>query len=574
MYWQLGQLMPVSLDGLSLPAKSGVYLFKTNQGRVLYVGKATKLNQRVKSYFSSNPDRAMIPELVKQSDDIEVIVTASPHEALILERQLIRQHKPRYNSMLKDDKSFPYLALSNDERSRILYTRRPPKGADIWGPFPNVGAAKQVLKLLRRQFGLRDDKNNLPFGYVGSDDLIDYQKRIQVVKQILNGNAVELIESLTQEMDKFSSELDYERAAIQRDLIKAIRTTTSQHIVSSKLYRDCDAIGFSCEGEIAAIVVLHADDGVVKGQESWQIIHRGDIGETVSMFISNHYANRCPPKLILSPTPIFNGVEEWLQTRKNSLVEVRTPSRGDLVTLMQLAAQNAEIQLVRFAKKTSGSLEKRSADDGAALLNLSKLDHIVCFDMAQLIGEERVGASVTFREGRPAKDEYRKYIVKGQQMDDLRMMEEVVERWMKRQTEWPDLLLLDGGQTHLDLITKVVDRNGNLGKFPIAALAKREETVYRHGKEPLILDRKGRVLIHARDEAHRFVNSFHRERRKKGKFSDPLEGVLGLGAKKFQTLIRHFGGRKEILHATEKDLKTVPGIGPSLAKRIFQAIND
>ena len=574
MYWQLGQLMPVSLDGLSLPAKSGVYLFKTNQGRVLYVGKATKLNQRVKSYFSSNPDRAMIPELVKQSDDIEVIVTASPHEALILERQLIRQHKPRYNSMLKDDKSFPYLALSNDERSRILYTRRPPKGADIWGPFPNVGAAKQVLKLLRRQFGLRDDKNNLPFGYVGSDDLIDYQKRIQVVKQILNGNAVELIESLTQEMDKFSSELDYERAAIQRDLIKAIRTTTSQHIVSSKLYRDCDAIGFSCEGEIAAIVVLHADDGVVKGQESWQIIHRGDIGETVSMFISNHYANRCPPKLILSPTPIFNGVEEWLQTRKNSLVEVRTPSRGDLVTLMQLAAQNAEIQLIRFAKKTSGSLEKRSADDGAALLNLSKLDHIVCFDMAQLIGEERVGASVTFREGRPAKDEYRKYIVKGQQMDDLRMMEEVVERWMKRQTEWPDLLLLDGGQTHLDLITKVVDRNGNLGKFPIAALAKREETVYRHGKEPLILDRKGRVLIHARDEAHRFVNSFHRERRKKGKFSDPLEGVLGLGAKKFQTLIRHFGGRKEILHATEKDLKTVPGIGPSLAKRIFQAIND
>ena len=296
-------------------------------------------------------------------------------------------------------------------------------------------------------------------------------------------------------MDKFSSELDYERAAIQRDLIKAIRTTTSQHIVSSKLYRDCDAIGFSCEGEIAAIVVLHADDGVVKGQESWQIIHRGDIGETVSMFISNHYANRCPPKLILSPTPIFNGVEEWLQTRKNSLVEVRTPSRGDLVTLMQLAAQNAEIQLIRFAKKTSGSLEKRSADDGAALLNMSKLDHIVCFDMAQLIGEERVGASVTFRDGRPAKDEYRKYIVKGQQMDDLRMMEEVVERWMKKQTEWPDLLLLDGGQTHLDLITKVVDRNGNLGKFPIAALAKREETVYRNGKEPLILDRKGRVLI-------------------------------------------------------------------------------
>ena len=154
------------------------------------------------------------------------------------------------------------------------------------------------------------------------------------------------------------------------------------------------------------------------------------------------------------------------------------------------------------------------------------------------------------------------------------MMREVVERWMKRQTEWPDLLLLDGGQTHLDMITKMIENSEFANKFAVAALAKREETIYRTGKEPLVIDRRGRVLIHARDEAHRFVNSFHRQQRSKKKFADPLENVAGLGAKKFQTLIRHFGGRKEILHASEKDIKTVPGIGPALAKRIFEAINN
>ncbi len=566
--------MAVELSSISLPKKPGVYLFKNHKGRVLYVGKATKLSERIRSYFAKNPDRAMIPELVKKSDDIECIVTASPHEALILERQLIREHKPRYNSMLKDDKSFPYLALTSDDLPRILYSRRPPKNAVIWGPFPNAGAAKQVMKLLRRQFGLRDEKNNIPFGYLDSGNDDDYRQRILAVKQILNGNASSLIESLTRKMDQYSENLEYEVAARQRDLIKAIRTTTSQHIVSSKVYRDCDAIGFASEGDLAAVVVLHADDGVVKGQESWQMIHREDIGETISMFVSDHYANRIPPKLLLTPTPLFDGVEDWLQTRRDSAVEVRNPSRGDLVTLMKLATQNAEIQLIRFVNKTSGSLEKRAADDGAKLLGMQQMNHIVCFDMAQIQGEHRVGASVCFKDGRPHKEEYRKYTVKGEQLDDLRMMREVVQRWMKHQTEWPDLLLLDGGRTHLKMISEMIEQSGNAGKFAVAALAKREETVFRKEKQPIILDRRGRVLIHARDEAHRFVNTFHRKRRKASKMVDPLEKVPGLGAKKFQTLIRHFGGRKEVLHASEKDIKTVPGIGPALAKRIFEAIND
>ena len=574
--------MPVVYDAKSFPKKAGVYLFKTEKGRVLYVGKATRINERVRSYFSSNPDRKMITELVAKSDEIEYIITTSPKEALILERQLIKEHKPRFNSRLKDDKSYPYIILTDEEYPRIMYTRHPPKSIEKWGPFPNANAAKQVMQLLRKQFGIRDKdckgKDGCLAMHIGLCrgpclDPEGYDTIVNIVTEVLNGKAGKLIDDLTKKMDQFSSDLEYEKAAKQRDLIRAVRITTSQHVVSSKVYRDCDAIGIASKGDLAAIVVLHADEGVVKGQEAWPIIHRGDIGETVSMFISSHYQNRCPPRLLLTPTPLFDGSKEWLNGRRQSLVEVRTPSRGDFVTLLNLANQNAEAQLSKFIDKASGSLEQRAANDGAEVLGMEKLNHIVCFDMAQLIGENRVGASVSFRNGRPEKKEYRKYTVKGEAVDDLRMMSEVIERWLKRQDEWPDLLLLDGGETHLNTIYKVLKENNLEQEINLAAIAKREETLFRLEKEPIILDRKGRVLVHARDEAHRFVNTFHRKQRNRSKINDPLQDVLGLGAKKMQTLLRHFGGRKGVEHASIKDLQTVPGIGNSLAERIFKAIN-
>jgi len=574
--------MPVDLASTHLPKAAGVYLFKTKQGRVLYVGKATRLNERIRSYFASNPDRAMIPELVSRADEIECIVTQTPQAALVLERQLIREHMPRFNSMLKDGKSFPYLVLTNEAVPRIMYTRRPPKRSQQWGPFPNAGAAKQVMQLLRREFGIRDCKELLPQGCLSMHiglcagpciDANGYDERVANVRRILNGDATALLEELVEHMEQAADEEEFELAAHHRDTIRAVRATTAQHVVSSKVYRDCDAIGVASEGDLAAVVVLHADEGVVQGQEAWPVVHRDDVGETVSMFIAEHYAHRRPPRLLLSPVPIFDGLNDWLNERRGSNVEVRTPQRGDLENLATLARQNAEIQLTRLVSKSSGSLEQRAADEGARLLGLPSLDHVVCFDMAQLLGDERVGASVVMRNGRPAKSEYRKYVVKGEAMDDLRMMKEVVVRWARRQEEWPDLLLIDGGETHLSTIEQALEEHGWADRFPLAALAKREETVHRRHHEPLVLDRQGRVLVHARDEAHRFVNTFHRKRRSRSRLADPLEGVDGLGAKKLQTLLRHFGGRKGIEHATLSELQTVPGIGPSLAERIHDALH-
>ena len=575
-------IMPVTLDKVDLPAKPGVYLFRNSEQRVLYVGKATMLSQRIRSYFSSNPDRAMIPELVKNSDDIECIVTNSPQEALILERQLIRQHRPRYNSMLKDDKSYPFLALTKEEFPRILYTRHPPKNSWRWGPFPNAGAAKQVVQLLRRHFGIRDCKELLPQGCLAMHiglcagpciEAGNYAQRVKNVRRILNGDAGDLIEELATEMDKYSKAQEYEIAASIRDTIKAVRTVTSQQVILSKVYRECDAIGIGIKGDLAAIVVIHADDGVIKGQESWPLIHRGDEGDSIARFVVEHYANRRPPKILLTPIPLSDTIQGWLNDRRGSNVDVRVPMRGDFVTLTNLARQNASMQVERMSNKASGSLEQRAADEAAALLSMDSLDHIVCFDMAQLLGDSRVGASVCLRNGRPAKKEYRTYTVKGDAMDDLRMMKEVVERWIKRVEDWPDLLLIDGGETHLAIIAKLLEEHGVRDRMELASLAKREETIHREGHEDIILDRRGRVLVHARDEAHRFVNKFHRKNRAKKRLSDPLEGVSGLGAKKLQSLIRHFGGRQGIKHASVADLKTVPGIGPSLAQRIFDSLN-
>jgi excinuclease ABC subunit C len=559
--------MGIDHSKLELPKQPGVYLFKRSDGRVLYVGKSVELRSRVSSYFTAkSPDREMIPRLLKEADKVDFIVTQNPTEALVLERELIRSNQPKFNSRLRDGKSFPYIAMTSHEKPRILYTRNPPRGSQIWGPFVDAGAAKLVVKLLRRQFGIHDKTAKAPFGFSESGGDEDYSERVGAARSVLDGNAGVLIERLQTEMDEASERLDYERAGRVRDMIGSVQGAMSENAVSSRIYQDLDAIGFSSSGDSGCLVILHATDGIVGGQVEYPLIHRGDVSDSVSLVLSEHYANRRPPKTLLVPSPLGESMTGWLSQRRGSSVDVRIPIRGDLAKLRQMAERNSEIHLIRSSR--AGNLEKAAADEGAALLGLDTLDHVVCFDCSQSLGKERVGASVVLRKGRPSKEEYRTYRVNSDALDDMRMMAEVVSRWAKRQDDWPDLLLLDGGMTHLSAIERTLDGMGLLGECAIAALAKREETVFRTGSEPLILDRRGRVLIHARDEAHRFSNSYHRRRRGRGALADPLEEVDGIGAKRIQTLLRHFGGRRGIEHASVKDLCDVPGIGKEMAERI------
>ncbi len=562
--------MPVDPKTLHLPTQPGVYLFKTEQGRVLYVGKATHLKDRVRAYFAKKPDREMIPILVAKADLVDCIVTSTPGEALILERQLVREHKPRYNSLLKDDKSYPFIAISTHEFPQILYTRHPPKDAKRWGPFPDAKAAKMVIKLLRRYFGIRDNRDSLPFGYIETED---YANRVKAVVSILDGDANLLIKNLQEEMDTHSKKFRYEAAARSRDMIAAVQQTLAQQIIHSRFYQECDAIGFANQGDLGTVVLLSTENGSVVGQVQYPLMHRGDTSESVSRVLAEHYAQRKPPKTILVPSPIGEWMESWLTERRGSKVEVRNPQRGELNKLRRMADANAEAQLMRNQLKESGSLEQRAVDDAAKVLGMNHLNLIVCFDMAQLQGKERVGASVCLRNGRPDKKAYRTYTVKDTAMDDVRMMRHVVERWLKRQEEWPDLLLIDGGIAHLNEIHALLSERNLVGQVPLAALAKREETIHRIGQDDLVLDRNGRALVFARDEAHRFVNNFHRKRRSRKDLEDPLEAIEGLGAKRLQSLLRHFGGRRGIDHASPEDLAAVEGIGSALAKRIWREIH-
>ncbi|HJM44816.1 MAG TPA: excinuclease ABC subunit UvrC [Candidatus Poseidoniaceae archaeon] len=574
--------MAIDPVNLELPREPGVYLFKNKSKKVLYVGKATEIKTRVKSYFSSNPDRLMIPKLIEKSDHIDYIVTNNPDEALILERELIRKFKPRYNSMLKDDRSYPLIALTNEEFPRIMYTRNPPKDSRIWGPFPNVSAVKQVIQLLRKQFGIRDKDCRGKDGCLSMQiglcrgpclDPEGYPEIVKIVTNVLDGKAEQLLNKLTKNMEKHSQKMEFENAGKQRDMIRAIQSTLSQRIITSRFYRDCDAIGFAKRGNLVVVTVLHAKSGTVQGQQTWPLIHRGDVEDTICRFISEFYSTNRPPSLILLPCNISQFLSEWLFQRRGTKVELRVPKRGKLLELKNLADKNAELQIEREQWSSSGSLEQRAVNECADYLGMDSLDHIVCFDMAQLQGKNRVGASISLKSGRPEKSSYRKYKVKGKQLDDIRMMLEVLERWLKNQKTWPNLLLIDGGETHLKFVYELLKEHELEETILIAALAKKEEILFRINSEPVILDKRGRVLIFARDEAHRFVNRFHRKSRQSNLLKDPLESIEGLGAKKIQALLRYFGGRQGLLHASVNDISKVPGIGKSLAKRIVDGLS-
>ena len=259
-------------------------------------------------------------------------------------------------------------------------------------------------------------------------------------------------------MDKESKSLRYERAALIRDMIGTVQRTISQQIIHSRFYQDCDAIGFASREDTGSVTILHAKNGVIQGQVDYPLIHRGDISESVACVLSEHYANRKPPQTLLIPSPLGDSMENWLDSKREGKIKIRIPKRGEFAKLRRMADKNAEIHVLRHRKISSGSLEQNAANDCAKLLKLDSMDYVVCFDMAQMSGEERVGASVVLRKGRPNKKEYRTYRVKTDALDDLRMMSEVIERWLKRQEEWPDLLLLDGGKTHLKTIMNMLEK--------------------------------------------------------------------------------------------------------------------
>jgi len=609
----------------ALAPAPGVYLMKDARGDAIYVGKAVRLRDRVRSYFQST--RGMDPktrELVNHIVDFEVIRTDTATEALILENELIKRYQPKYNVMLKDSKTYPYLKITSDEWPRVIITRQiVPDGGRYFGPYPSAGAAHQTLHLLNRLFPYRKCEKKIT-GHdedclyhhlqqclapcVSATDRPTYLEAVDRAADFLNGHGETVLRELEEEMTQAADAWNFERAAELRDRIGAVRHVTErQKIVSpSGTNADIVAVAQGAGGD-AGVQVGFLRNGKILGSEFFPMRARVEdpAPEILAVFLGQFYAEAAvvPPILYLQhplPEGETDVLADWLRQRRGGKVELNVPQRGDKRGLVQMVAKSAAENLEQSRLKFLTDEQRKTAALGelADALDLPRLPRrIECFDISNLHGTNAVASMVVFEDGKPAKKEYRRFGIKTVEgSNDFAMMAEVIRRRFRRAAsvraevegtvdeeaaavaaeagKWaslPDLVVVDGGKGQLSAALEALDEVGWAGQ-PIAALAKENEELFLPNRpDPVVLPRDSQALFlvqRLRDEAHRFAVTFHRERRSKATFHSRLDDVRGIGPKRKQALLRHFGTVKAIKEAPAEELASVAGISAALAAQI------
>lgn len=582
----------------NLPKLPGVYLFKNKNDKIIYIGKAKSLYNRVKSYFTPNINSIKTEALVSKIHDFDVIVTDNEVEALILEANLIKQHKPRYNVNLKDDKSYPYIVITNEDFPQVYPTRRVVlDGSKYFGPYTEVKTMKHALKVLRDVFKIRSCKYNLTEDTIqkgkykvcldyhikkcdgpceGLVSKEEYNKMILEVEQVLRGNIDGLINSLKEEMIKLSSELKFEKAAEIRNKLESLQVyANTQKIVSQELI-DRDIITFAADVPDGVAAIFNIRKGKLVGRKKFTFNYNLNLPDAVIIadLLRNIYSNpvEIPDQIVVSELPDEKEIiESWLKEKSGKKVKIITPkSNEELGSLLNLCKQNAvydlnEIKLQRMKKEGSIPYVLKSLQRD---LYLSKPPiRIECFDISTLQGSDTVASLVVFENGKPKKSDYRKFIIKtvpGQ--DDFASMSEVVERHYKRVLEEnkpiPDLIMVDGGKGQLNSAIKILKKLG-LTNINIIGLAKRLEEIYMpEKKEPLQIPKTSsslKLLQHIRNEAHRFAITFHREKREKRIIKSELDEIIGIGEKTVQKLLTHFGSVEAIKNSSLEQITKVTG---------------
>jgi excinuclease ABC subunit C len=583
-----------------LPDRPGIYIFKDVDGKVLYVGKATSLRKRVSSYFSRDHE-PRLAAMVHEAAEVEYVVTDSPAEALLLENNWIKSKRPRYNILLRDDKTYPYIKLTlEDEYPRILFTRRirNDKG-EYFGPFLPGGLARKAIKLVQKLFQVRvcrieiDGSLPRPCLYydmhrclgpcaAGLTTKTAYDEAVQQARLFLSGRNEQLLRRLKKEMWEASEDMDFERAARLRDTLGEIEATSQRRKLSSVEDEDLDVYGVHVAGENAAIVALIMRGGQVLDRRElfWEAVGGISPERLLSEVLPQIYDRTTfIPKEIHLPLPI-DGEEallEWLCEKKGEKVYVRLPSRGPKAERVALAMHNA---VLAHKRRFRGVEENPGA---AALAKHLDLDapprRIEGFDISHFQGGETVASMVVWEEGRMRKGEYRSFNIRDiQQPDDFASIHQAVDRRYRRRLEeigeMPDLILIDGGRGQLNA---AIDALANLGveETPIVSLAKREEEIYIPGlPEPLRLERNDfglRLLQEIRDESHRFAVSKHRSRRSARTLRSKLDELSGIGPGRRKKLINHFGSAEGVRNAPLEDLQGV--LGKVVGQKIFQQLH-
>lgn len=596
----------------NLPQKPGIYQYKDSAGKIIYVGKAIKLRNRVRSYFNKLKHHdAKTRALVNKIEDVEVIVTDSEAEALILEDTLIKKHKPRYNINLKDDKSYPYVKVTNEPYPRIFQTRNVIRdGSKYFGPFTKVGDMHRVLELIHKLFRLRTCKLNITAETIlekkhkvcleyhikkcdgpceGLISQEDYNKNIDYAKSILSGKTRDLEHYLRKKMEQLSEEMKFEEAAQVRDQLGAIRQFVSRQKVVTADLVDRDVFGIYREDNTACSLVFTVREGKLIGRKHFIIKKADDLTdeEIVQRTLDTWYSEQeFVPKEIFLPTEPedIETLSTILAKKRKASVSIKIPKIGEKRHLVDLAENNAQYILKEYLL----AIAKREQSVPHAVqalqrdLRLKRLPRIIeCFDNSHLQGTELVSSMVCFEDGKPKKSEYRKF--KNQTVnknDDFAAMREAVERRYSRlineKQRLPDLIVIDGGKGQLSSAVSVLKELGILGKVAIVGLAKRLEEVFFPGNsEAVLLPRTSsslRLIQQLRDEAHRFAITYHRQLRSKRTFKTELTEIPGIGAKTAQKLLIDMGSVEAISKSTVAQLKV--HIGEKQAKAIHKYFAD
>jgi excinuclease ABC subunit C len=612
----------------SIPVSPGSYQFRDVQGRVIYVGKAINLRSRVSSYFAD--PKTLHPRtasMMSFADKVEWIEVRNEVEALLLEYALIKEHKPRFNIRLQDDKSFPFMAITTDEEwpRAMMFRGKRRKGVRYFGPYVHPGAIRDTLELLLRTFPVRTcaaskfkqherlgrpcllfhiEKCSGPC--VGEVSAVEYKVHVDGLMKFLDGDNTEIVEAMEQQMIAASEATDYERAAKIRDRLTAIHQVLEKQQMVGAQEDDIDVIGIAQDEITAAVQIFFVRKGRVIGRNGFVLDKVEDVSPEllVDRILENVYGDEPAlgiPKQVLVPVlpESHEAVEKWLSDVRTTQVSVRVPQRGDKRELQETVTMNATKELARHRLKRSADQHSRSLALND-LQQLLKLPHfplrIECYDMAHLHGTDYVGSMVVLEDGLPAKTEYRRFKIKDVPgNDDYAAMREVLMRRLsayKKERDLPisergskpgkfayppQLILVDGGKGQLGVAIDVVKELGLENEIPVASLAKRLEEVFVPNLSlPVDVPRGGEALFMLqviRDEAHRFANTFHRQLRGKRMKVSGLDGIPGLGAARKEKLMQVFGSMKALREASAEEILAQSGLPQVVSQAVFSALH-
>ncbi|EMW5438726.1 excinuclease ABC subunit UvrC [Enterococcus faecalis] len=578
-----------------LPDQPGCYLMKDKNGTIIYVGKAKILKNRVRSYFRGSHD-TKTERLVSEIDDFEYIVTESNIEALLLEINLIHKNNPKYNIMLKDDKTYPFIKITNEKYPRLMITRKVLKDKALYfGPYPDVNAANETKKLLDRLFPLRkcnpSQKTPCLYYHLGQClcpyafdvDPQVYKDMVEEIKGVLSGGHTEIQDRLQEKMAYAAAHMEFEKAAEFRDQIKAIETVMTRQKMTNVDLIDRDVFGYAVDKGWMCVQVFFVRQGKLIERDVSIFPFYDDASEAFLTFIGQFYQENehFVPKEVLIPDDIDKeSVEALLATK------VLQPQRGEKKKLVKLASKNAAVALnekfdliVRKQERTIGAVEKL----GNAM-NIPAPIRIEAFDNSNIMGTNPVSAMVVFIDGRPAKNEYRKYKIKTVQgPDDYASMREVIyrrySRVLKEGLPFPDLILIDGGKGQVDVAKDVLANQLGVD-IPVAGLAKNDkhktsELLFGPNLEVVPLERNSQeffLLQRIQDEVHRFAITFHRQLRSKNSFASKLDNIEGLGPKRKKNLLKEFKSLKNITAASVEELRKA-GLPETVAKNVYRHLH-